>query len=373
MNFQCHFHTAQRRHGRQQELGFVLILAFVGLLVTAHAHDPGLSSATITIQSDGCGAELSFSKADAAILFRSLSNNDTPLNAKETAAGLRKYAADALDLKLDGTSVSAQFIDGGADDSGNVTLSLDYHHATSTNISIRSPWLALLPPGHRQFLSLQKPDGKVLFSRLLNLGTGCTSFTLDNRLCLPAPNPKATFTGFLAMGVTHIWTGYDHLLFLFGLLAVTRRLRAVVKIITCFTVAHSLTLAIAALNLVTLPSRIVEPMIAASIVFVGVENFLRNGEPKGRWLLTFAFGLIHGFGFASALREAGVGEHGGGVALPLVSFNLGVEAGQIAVAAVVLPLIWKLRNQPHLIRRWIPVTSSLVGILGTYWFIQRVI
>jgi hydrogenase/urease accessory protein HupE len=174
------------------------------------------------------------------------------------------------------------------------------------------------------------------------------------------------------MGVKHIWTGYDHLLFLFGLLAVTRQVKTVLKIITCFTVAHSLTLAVAAFNLVTLPSRIVEPMIATSIVFVGVENFLRNGEPKGRWLLTLAFGLIHGFGFASALREVGVGEHGGGVALPLVSFNLGVELGQIAIAAAVLPLIWKLRDQPSLMRRWIPLTSSVVGVLGTYWLIQRI-
>lgn len=208
--------------------------------------------------------------------------------------------------------------------------------------------------------------------RLLSASSDSALFDLGGKGNAADPARKSPFTNFVAMGVMHIWRGYDHLLFLFGLLAVTRQVKTVLKIITCFTVAHSFTLAIASLNIITLPSRIVEPMIAASIVFVGVENFLRNGEPKGRWLLTLAFGLIHGFGFASALREVGVGEHGGGVALPLVSFNLGVELGQIAIAVAVLPLIWKLRDQPRLMRRWIPLTSSVVSVLGTYWLIQRI-
>src|SRR5207248_3078790 len=120
-----------------------------------------------------------------------------------------------------------------------------------------------------------------------------------------------------------IWTGCDHLCFLFGLLVVGGRFLSSAKIITSFTVAHSLTLALATFNVVSLPSRIVEPLIAASIVYVGVENLFRRDLDK-RWLLAFGFGLVHGLGFASALREAGIGaDNGAGVVVPLVSFNLG--------------------------------------------------
>src|SRR4030095_11994348 len=97
--------------------------------------------------------------------------------------------------------------------------------------------------------------------------------------------------------------------------------------------------------IVHLPSRLVEPAIAASIVFVGVENLWRRGdEPRGRWALTFAFGLIHGFGFASVLRDLGVGAGAQGIVMPLFTFNLGVELGQVAIASVVLPIVWQLRK-----------------------------
>jgi len=122
---------------------------------------------------------------------------------------------------------------------------------------------------------------------------------------------------FLTLGVEHIVTGWDHLAFLFGLLVVGGKLRDAVKIITSFTLAHSLTLALATLNVINIPSRIVEPLIAVSIVYVGFENIVRENFSK-RWILTFAFGLIHGCGFASVLRELGVGTHGTSVVTPLV-------------------------------------------------------
>jgi len=156
------------------------------------------------------------------------------------------------------------------------------------------------------------------------------------------------------------------------LLIVTKNFASSVKIITCFTIAHSITLAVATLSLIQISSRIVEPLIAASIVYVGLENLFRRDDPKGRWLLTFSFGLIHGFGFASVLKELGVGSNGRSIAVPLVSFNLGVELGQIAMAGVALPLIWKLRTKPLFVSRWIPACSIFVTALGTFWFVQRV-
>jgi hydrogenase/urease accessory protein HupE len=172
--------------------------------------------------------------------------------------------------------------------------------------------------------------------------------------------------------VKHILTGYDHLLFLFGLLLVAGGFFSSLGIITSFTIAHSITLAVATLQLVQIPSRIVEPLIAASIVFVGIENLLRGDIPKARRMVPFGFGLIHGFGFASALREAGIRSGTGGIVLPLFSFNLGVELGQIMVAALALPIIWKLRENPMFIVRWAPACSTAVVLLGSFWFVQRV-
>jgi hypothetical protein len=231
-----------------------------------------------------------------------------------------------------------------------------------------------MPPGHRQFLSLRNADGAVLVERLLSARSDSVEFRSKEATAPPAASSagRISFAGFLGMGVKHIWTGYDHLLFLFGLLVVTRNFGSAARIITCFTLAHSITLAVATLSRAELvPSRVIEPLIAASIVYVGIENLLRGDNLKGRWRLTFAFGLIHGFGFASVLREMGVGASGSGIAVPLMSFNLGVELGQIAIAAVVLPLIWKLRKQPHFVRRWAPACSVVIAVLGGFWLVQR--
>mgnify|MGYP001546897495 CR=1 FL=1 len=193
----------------------------------------------------------------------------------------------------------------------------------------------------------------------------------------PAAAPPAgagRFGAFFRLGLAHIWTGYDHLLFLLGLLIVCRRFAAIAAIITCFTLAHSLTLALATLGLVEVSSRLTEPAIAATIVFVGVENLLRRGaEPHGRWAVTFAFGLLHGFGFASVLRDLGLGTPGRSLALPLFAFNLGVETGQIGIAALVLPVIWRLRRNAAFVRRGIPLLSGAIALAGLYWFVERIL
>ena len=174
------------------------------------------------------------------------------------------------------------------------------------------------------------------------------------------------------MGVRHILTGYDHLLFLFALLIGCRRFTSVIKVITAFTIAHSISLALATLGWVEIPSKIVEPLIAASIVYVGVENLVRRQNVSHRALLTFGFGLVHGFGFAGALREMGVGINGGAVALPLLAFNSGVEIGQMMVASVILPILWHFKDKPQFAIRWAPACSALVVLAGGFWFVQRV-
>jgi hypothetical protein len=184
----------------------------------------------------------------------------------------------------------------------------------------------------------------------------------------------ASFGDFLLLGIRHIFTGYDHLFFLFGLLLVCTRGPALVAIVSGFTLGHSVTLALATFGLINLPPRLTEPLIALTIFYVGAENFWRRGEPpRGRWLLVLLFGLVHGFGFASVLHEVGVGADGRGVALPLFGFNLGVEIGQLGFAALLLPLLRWLHRQPGFARRGGPALSVVVAAAGLYWFVERTV
>jgi len=147
--------------------------------------------------------------------------------------------------------------------------------------------------------------------------------------------------------------------------------RATVWVITCFTLAHSTTLALAAFDIVRVSGRVVEPMIAVTIMYVGVENLLRPDGPKRRWLITLIFGLVHGLGFATDLKEKLAGVTRSDIIVPLISFNLGVELGQMCLAAVALPVIWQLRKHPVFVRRWVPACSAVVIGLGAWWLVQR--
>ena len=187
----------------------------------------------------------------------------------------------------------------------------------------------------------------------------------------PSSPRVPTFGEYLRLGVEHILTGYDHLAFLLGLLAVCRKLTSVLAIVTAFTVAHSLTLASAALGFFALPSRIVEPLIGATIVAVAAENLWRRGESRHRWLVAFGFGLIHGFGFAGALRAIGLGANGAPIAAPLFAFNLGVELGQAGVVVVVLPVLFRLRRWAAFERYGAQIISVLVGLAGLGWLVSR--
>jgi hydrogenase/urease accessory protein HupE len=184
-------------------------------------------------------------------------------------------------------------------------------------------------------------------------------------------NATLSFLDFLKLGIKHILTGYDHLLFLCGLLVACRSVKPMLAIITCFTLAHSLTLALAALDLVQISPRLIEPLIAASIVCVGIENFRSREDVKARCGLALGFGLIHGFGFAGALRETGLAGAGHALLVPLFSFNLGVEIGQLAVAGLFLPLLWVLRRAPWFGRFGTRSVSVAVVLLGGYWLVQR--
>ncbi len=174
---------------------------------------------------------------------------------------------------------------------------------------------------------------------------------------------------FFLLGIEHIFTGYDHLAFVVALILVGQSLGQIAKIVTGFTVAHSLTLVLAALGVVSLPGRLVESVIALSIAVVAAENFVIK-SPDKRWIIAFVFGLVHGFGFSGVLRELGLPTEG--LVSSLLSFNLGVEAGQLAVVALIFPLVLALRKT-----RWhLPVVrtaSAAVLVMGLIWFGERIL
>ncbi|WP_244602606.1 HupE/UreJ family protein [Mesorhizobium delmotii] len=179
---------------------------------------------------------------------------------------------------------------------------------------------------------------------------------------------------YLASGIEHILFGFDHLLFVSSLMLIVRDWRMLVKTITAFTAAHSITLTFATMGWATLPSAPVETMIALSIVLVGAEAIrLEHGETSltttWPWIVAFVFGLLHGFGFAGALVEVGLPR--GDIPLALVSFNLGVEIGQLAFIALVLTAVHTVRRLVPIPRRATVASAYAIGIVAAFWSAER--
>jgi hypothetical protein len=189
----------------------------------------------------------------------------------------------------------------------------------------------------------------------------------------PVPPIASIVDTYLALGFRHIVPdGLDHILFVLGLFLASRKLRSLLAQVTAFTVAHSITLGLAMLGIVSLPSSIVEPAIAISIVFVAVENVVVANVGRARVAVVFAFGLLHGLGFAGALREIGLPRSR--FVPALLSFNLGVETGQMAVLAVAFCAVGFWLGRRGWYRRWVAVPASLaIAAVGLYWTIQRLL
>lgn len=381
-------------------------LLALGLWVAGlRAHDPGLS----TVQGDWRGGSLTlttgFAPADVEALLPPEAPRAPQWGPAEFEAVrplLFQLAARLWEVRrgarlLEQADVHVELL---PEDNVSFQLRVDPGEGGEP-VTLRALRLADLGTVHRQFALVLDEAGRLVARKLLS---GRDPVLEVPRAFVAAPAPETpgtpaapsaapaaamsvsaaaaaaeesalpTLLEFLWLGVQHIWTGYDHLLFLFALLVVCRTFRSIVAIITCFTLAHSLTLAAATLDWVRLPPSLVEPIIAATIVYVGAENLWRRGEePPGRWLLTFGFGLIHGFGFASILRDLGVGADPGGILGPLFAFNLGVELGQVAIAAVVIPLVWRLRRRPAFVAKGVPALSGLIALLGLYWLLERTV
>jgi hypothetical protein len=233
-----------------------------------------------------------------------------------------------------------------------------------------------LDPQHRGLVRVEHPGG----TATAVLGGERSR----ERIALGAPDLRRAGLAYLAEGVRHIALGFDHLLFLLSLLlpAVLRRAGArwepepalrpaladVLSVVSAFTLAHSLTLSLAALGVLRLPSRGVESAIAASVVLAAANN-LRPLVGRRRWLAAFAFGLVHGLGFASVLADLGLPR--GALVVSLLAFNLGVELGQLAFVALLLPVAWWLRAWPAYPSVVLAGGSAAIALLASLWLAER--
>jgi HupE/UreJ protein len=249
-------------------------------------------------------------------------------------------------------------------------------HTGLQRLTIEYRLLDVEDPSHRGLLTLSAQ--RVAQTAVLGGARSVQSFDLRH------PSLESAFVEYLQAGIAHIWSGIDHLLFLLSLLlpAVLRRqdhrwqavpqaapaFFNILKVVTAFTLAHSITLSLAAFDIVRLPTRLTESAIAASIV-VGALNNVFPGVTEARWRIAFAFGLLHGFGFAAVLSEMGLPQ--GARLVSLVAFNLGVEVGQLAVVLAIMPVAYLMRATRFYQGTLLPWGSTGIAALAAVWLMQR--
>jgi hypothetical protein len=249
-----------------------------------------------------------------------------------------------------------------ANDATSFTMLVDFACGSAVReLIVHDNIFDVLGPDHHTLAKVEAPSGTQQFAFAPDTRQARFVFGDDGDLALSTGS-------FFVMGVHHILSGYDHLLFLVGLLLPGGGLLSLAKIITAFTIAHSVTLSLAVLQIITLPDRLIEAVIALSIAFVAAENLFLKPAVSRRWLVSFAFGLVHGFGFSSALRELNLPAHG--LLVSLFGFNAGVEIGQGLVVAVALPLLVLLRKT-RWERRMVWSSSLVILLVGVVLFVER--
>jgi hydrogenase/urease accessory protein HupE len=352
----------------------LLVGVILDIGVSARAHQVNLSTARVTLGGDRTVAvEVALKGSDADRLA-----GTHVFDAQRDSVDPQLVAASAaLIIDYVNAHVGVTGLNGAACAPGSATVVPDGDGVIFRNtfscrdvtgdIVYRSTVLTASDPGARQVVLIG--EGANAPQALLDAGN--TTVTLS----APAPSLLSTMQRYLVTGIEHIFLGYDHIAFLVGVVLWARRVVPVIKIVTAFTIAHSITLSLAALNIVVIPSIVVEPAIAASIVFVAIENFFSRDIDR-RWRVTFAFGLIHGFGFAGALREVGLPANA--VVTALAAFNVGVEIGQVAIVSIVVPVLIVLdrlmatdRAKPVRATSLVYGLSALISLLGSYWLLTR--
>ncbi len=312
----------------------------------------------------------------------------TPDNFEEYVPFLQDYYRDKVALSADGKPLTVTFTEHGfLGTKGNyVTLSFDIGGYETVPEQVTVDYAVLFDenPEHRGFLLIETNWATGTFANESGISLVFSPDARRDTIDLTTRDRWRGFVAVVGLGIEHIWEGIDHILFLLALLlpAVMKRengkwvpidrfgpaLLNVVKIVTAFTVAHSITLSLAALGVIELPGRLVEVIIAGSIAIAAADILVPIF--RGRiWLVVLGFGLFHGFGFAGALGEMGVfGEH---VWLPLLAFNLGVEIGQVVIVAIIFPILYLLRNLALYRKLVMPAGAVFLILISLVWVTER--
>jgi hypothetical protein len=353
------------------------------LSAAARAHNPETSYARCVVTDDTVELRLTYDVFTLLKIVDLDANQDARLTREELRAGtpaIQRFLRAHVILEIDGQRADlGEALDAAwPDGAGDSLAAPDWHAATS---------LIAFPFRHR--VATPPHEVALTFTLFPQLGARHTVlgvfehggqtqevtfteaepdylFDVSYSAAPPRETISAAVGRFLRLGIKHIFFGYDHICFLLALVVISR-FGELVKIVTSFTIAHSITLILAALKIVTVPSRLIECGIALTIVYVAAENLWRKNITH-RWALTFFFGLIHGFGFANVLAELRLPREA--TIRCLLSFNVGVEIGQLAIVLMALPLLLLLSRQ-----RYAPqvkaAISLAVGIFGLGWFIER--
>ena len=367
---------------------FALCVALLGTAVMslAHAHKPSDSYLSLKIDGERITGQWDIGLRDLDFAVGLDANQDDAITWGEVKAKQADIAAYAMSRLRMGpvnapcpVHIDEQLIDNHSDGAYDVLRFTAVCAAPPKTLAVGYQLFFDLDPQHRGLIRLEAQGA-----------TRAGIFSVDQaeqKFTLAELSPWQQFLDYGNEGIWHIWTGFDHILFLLSLLlpAVLVRSRTpgqrweaahgfravlldVVKVVTAFTVAHSITLSLAALGVVSLPSRWVESAIALSVVMAALNNVWPLVFER-RWVIAFCFGLIHGFGFASVLADLGLPQ--GSLLIALVAFNLGVEVGQLVIVAAFLPVAYALRGT-WLYRRVLFVGgSAFIALVAFVWLIQR--
>lgn len=345
------------------------VLAFLGAVAPAAAHPAPFSYVDVRLQPDSLDLTIVVHVFDIAHEFgiEPVDRVLDPVVLNQRARAIAALLRDRLRIGTDDDVLA------GAEWSAPEPL------AERQSLRVRARYPLVHPPGvitvaaalfpydpvHQTFVNVY--EGNALVAQAI-LDKNRTRF---DHITGTRQGVRAVVQRFTAAGVHHILIGPDHLLFLIGLLLLGGSIRRLVVVVSAFTLAHSITLSLAALNIVDPPSGVIEPAIALSIVFIGVDNLLVRGGRDLRAWIAFVFGFVHGFGFAGVLREMGLESRA--LLWSLLSFNLGVEVGQLCVVAVVASVFAMLRATSETTGRRLAFAGS-IGVIaaGTFWFVERV-
>jgi hypothetical protein len=362
---------------------FVLILLLWVWAAPAHAHKPSDSYLTLSLQGDQLSGQwdIALRDLDFAIGLDADANGEiTWGEVKAKHQEIAAYALARLVIAADGAgcpiTVVEHLIDNHSDGAYEVMRFTGDCLAVPEILSIKYTLLFDVDPQHRGLLRLENQGG-----------THTAVFSPEHKTWQLESHSVALgrqFLDFFQTGVWHIWTGFDHILFLCALLLpAVLELRSgrwqavatfrpafldVISIVTAFTIAHSITLSLAVLGFITLPSRLIESAIAASVIIAALNNLCPLIERR-LWIVAFVFGLVHGLGFANVLTDLALPKPA--LAVSLVSFNLGVEAGQLAIVAAFLPLAYLSRRSWLYPRVALGAGSLSIVAIASIWLVER--